>query len=400
MTVKGDGRDQYRRTASARARRPNLSRYYARKMSKITPGEYVFHLDLLTGRQVIRLDETVASFEWVDEDAILTGSMTLHRPDPAKRSSLPIGRGMRVRCRVKTGGRLYELWTMRTEPPEVQVEDGTVSVALKDDMELVTRSRRHYVFRKTKRRPHGWFGHKLLRAAARKDGIKLGTITKCEHRMPKVDLRGSFLDLAVKVYAHEREKTGRTLVLRMRNGRFEAVPYRRNRILYVLADEIRSAFVTQEPKKARPATVIMGRGRIGKKRIRHTEFRRDIVRRFGYVKREENFGKVDSRGELRRRCKRLLARNLRVETKATVQVQGIPFIRRGDGCQLRLPSEGFRGEDSFVYATAVRHQVQGGTYTTEADFTRVDPFLKDRERREKAQREKKRKERDRRKRSS
>lgn len=398
------GREQRRRSPVAVARKPNLSKFYGRRLPAITPGDFEFALDLLRGvGKPVPIDTFTESFEWVDEDAGMTGSLQLHRPDVETWRSLPIGLGHRVRCRTRWAGRWYEVWTMRCDAPEVTVEDGTVSVALKDDLALVRGSRRRYVFRRTKRRPHGYFGHEMLRDAAKRDGIKLGAIARCSKRMSKVDVTGSFLDLAVKVYEHERQVTGHKFILRMRDGKFEAVTYRRNRTLYVLADELRSAVVRQQPKVENPATVLTGVGRVGKgssaKKIRFTEYRRDVVRRLGYRHKTKNYGKVDSPADLREKVRRDLARELRVEETCTVQFGGIPFIRRGDGCQVVIRSDRFTGADSFVYATALRHQVQGGTYTTEGDFTREDAFLADQQRQEKEARDRARRARQKRKRS-
>jgi hypothetical protein len=395
----GAGRAQRKATATGLARDPDLANYYRRRLPDITPGEFDFTLDLLRGRGAPRLgiDDLVESFEWVDEEAALTGSVQLRRPDPARAESLPVKRGYQVRCRVRWGGKLFELWTMRIEPTEATPETGQVSVPLKDDLDLTRRSRRHWIFRKTKRRPHGYFGHDALRIAARREGIRLGTITKCTKRMPKIDVTGTFLDLATTIYSHEHTVTGRKFILRMRNGRFEAVHYTRNKFLYVLAEEIRSATLQEVAKTAKPATVITGTGRIGKgkdaKKVRHTEYRRDVVRRFGYAHKTIAYGRVDSLGDLKSKVQRDLAKQLRVDNTGTVQVQGIPFIRRGDGARVVIPSDGFVGAASYVFTTAVRHQVQGGTYTTELDFTQEDPFLADKKAREKAARAKARRKR-------
>lgn len=391
---KGAGRAQRRTTPTGLARDPDLARFYRHRLPAITPGEFDFTLDLLRGRGAPRipLDDITEQFEWMDEEAALSGSVTLRRPDPGHAASLPVGRGYQVRCRVRWGGKLYELWTMRCEPPEVTPETGQVTVALKDDLDLTRRSRRHWVFRKTKKRPHGYFGHEALRIAARREGIRLGKVTKCSKRMAKIDVTGTFLDLATRIYTNEHAVTGSKFILRMQNGRFEAVPYSRNKYLYVLADEIRTATLREVAKVAKPATVITGTARIGKgnkaKKIRHTEYRRDVVRRLGYSAKTIPYGRVESLAELKGKVRRDLAKQLRVDRSGTVQVQGIPFIRRGDGAQVIIPSDGLTGAASFVFTTAVRHQVQGGTYTTELDFTQEDPFLKDKRAREAALRAK------------
>lgn len=383
--------------STATVRKPNLSRYYGRKLSSVTPGEFEFDLTLLRGAGAppVPLGPVTESFEWNEDDTNLTGNVQLRRPDPAKPGSLPIRSGYRIRCRTHWKGEWYEVWTMRCDAPELTIDEGgnvSVSVDLKDDMYLVSRGRRHWIFRKTKRRKHGWFGHDALRVAARREGIRLGAIAKCLHRMDKIDVNGSFLDLAVKVYKHEREKTGRRFVLRMRNGRFEAVPYRRNTTVYVLAEQMRTVALKEQPAVANPATILSGTARLGKgkaaKKIRHTEYRRDMVRRFGRVERKKNYGHVSSAAELRSKVRRDLAKNYRVNTTLTVQHQGIPFIRRGDAAQCVLASEGFKGAQSWVFATGARHQVQGESYTSEFDFNRVDLFLKDREAREKEARAK------------
>lgn len=392
------GRSQRRGSAAGAARRPDLSAFYGRRLPPITPGEFEFRLDLRRGkRHVMTLDPV--SFEWNDDDTAMSGSVELRRPDPTDAASLPVGRGMLIRCRVRWSGRWYELWTMRCDAPEVTVDDTGVgvSVSVKDDMVAVSSGQRRYLYRKTKHRKHGYFGHDVLRAAARKDGIRLGAIVKCRKRMSKIDVTGSFLDLASKVYEHEQEVTGWKYILRMRNGRFEVVRYVRNRTLYLLAEELRSATVTQTPKVEKPVTVWTGKARIGKgkgaKHIRYTTARRAMIERFGRTTKTQDYGRVDSMSELKRKVLRDLAKQYLVVVSADVQTQGIPFIRRGDGAQVAIPSENFRGWRSFVFATGVHHQVQGDSYTMQATFDREDPFEADRLAREKAAREKARKKR-------
>jgi Arc/MetJ family transcription regulator len=210
----------------------------------------------------------------------------------------------------------------------------------------------------------------------------------------------SGLKVIIAAYQYETEKTGRIFVIRMRNGRLEVLPYQRNSVLYVLADQIRTSLTTKKPYSPKPASVLTGIARLGKgkhaKRIRHTEYRAAVVRRIGKIHREKNYGRVTSRHELREQVRRDLAKMLRYELAATVQHQGIPFIRRGDGIKLDLAGEGFHGAKSFVYVTAARHQVQVASYTSEFDVTTVDPFRKDQKRLEKEARERARQKRKRR----
>lgn len=402
--VNRDGRQQRRRSSGGRQRRPNLSAWYGEKAAPITPGEFEFELTLLRGRgtKSVALDPFVESFEWNDEETALSGNVQLRRAEPGKRKSLPVKRGHLIRCRVRWRGGWYELWAMRCGSPQTTVDPSgvTMSVDLKDDLARVRNGKRRYIRRKTKRKRHGYFGHAVIREFARKEGVRIGALVRCSKRMSKVDVTGSFLDLVTEVYEHEADATGRKYVIRMRDGKLEVVNYKRNRMLYRLAEQIRGGDITEEPKVENPITVLVGKARIGKgadaKKIRHTEYRRSMVERFGYTKRERDYGRVESAGELRRKMKRDLAKQYKVDTTITVEHQGIPFIRRGDGAQVVVPSEGFERANSFVYCTGARHQVQRGSFTSSFDFTRDDPFLADRERRDKEAREKSRKRRKRR----
>ena len=399
--VNRTGRDQRRRTGAARQRRPNLSKWYGEQARPVSPGEFEFELTLLRGRgsKSVVLDTYVESFEWNDEETALSGNVQLRRFDPEKRSSIPVKRGHLIRCRVRWRGSWYELWAMRCGPPQVTVDPSgvTMSVDLKDDLSRVRHGKRRYVRRKTKRKRHGYFGHAVIREFAAKEGVRIGALVRCTKRLAKIDVTGSFLDLVTEVYEREADHTGRRYVIRMRNGRLEVVNYKRNVMLYRLAAQIRGADITYEPKVEKPVTVLVGKARIGKgsdaKKIRHTEYRRSMVERFGYSKRERDYGRVESIAELRRKVKRDLAKQYKVDTSITVEHQGIPFIRRGDGAQVVIPSEGFERANSFVYCTGARHQVQRGSFTSSFDFNREDPFEADRERREKDAREKARRKR-------
>lgn len=402
MAVAATGRSQRAKSATAKARAPDLTKFYGRSLPEITPGEFEFELTLIRGRGVaaINLDETVESFGWNDVETMLSGDVTVRRPDPEDMSSLPIGRGHRIRCRVRWAGAWYELWTMRCETPVPRVESGLVQVALKDDLTIVRSGRKRMLYRASKSRRYGYFGHEMLRIEARRQGIQLGAVATCTRRISKLDVRGSFLDLAIRAYKIEHSRTGRKFVLRMRDGLFEVVPYKRNKMIYVLADQIRTALIEGTPSVEYPATVLKGIGRVGKGRdartVRYTASRRDMVARFGNVEKTKRYGRVDSAGDLQERVDRDLAKQYKVDEIITVQHQGIPFIRRGDAAQVVLPSEGMEGRDSFVYCVGARHQVQGGSYTTDWDFTFDDPFEADRERREKAARERARRDRARR----
>lgn len=395
------GREQRKRTSSARSRLPALDNFYRYTLPPITPGAFTFELTLLRPRtKPLDITAFCESFTWNESSSEMTGNLQLHRPDPANPATLPIERGARVRCRVRWQGSWYELWTMRTKPPETQLEENSTSVDLLDDMDLIKRTKRSWSFRPTKRRKFGYFPHEIVRIVCKRQGIKIGAIAKGKHRVPAMTLKSaSPLDVFKRAYAHEKQKTGRSFVIRIRDGKVEIVPLKRNPLVYLLGKQIQAALLAQEPGSETPSTVWTGRARLGKgkdaKKISFTHFDRKVVERLGYVHHEHSYGTVESRADLKSKVQRDLAKALKVTRTAQVQYAGIPFIRRGDGAKLELPREGFTGKDAFVYATTAAHTVQGNSYQSTWDFTTDDPYIVLKEQAEKEQRAAKRKERSR-----
>jgi hypothetical protein len=210
------------------------------------------------------------------------------------------------------------------------------------------------------------------------------------------------LDAIRKAYKHEKEKTGRRFVIRMRRNRLEVVPYRRNPVLYQFGDRLMSAVLTQEGPD-RPTTVIVAKGRIGKgkdaKKVEHRYYKRSAVRQLGKVELEKNYGTVDSLDDLRKKARTTLAEKLRPRRVGTLVTPGIPWVRRGDAIRWFNDEPGWHGatkhskDRTFIFVRSARHSVSSSGYTTEMDVTQVDPYVKDRERRDKEARARKRKER-------
>jgi hypothetical protein len=387
------GREEHVISVVGRAHRGVASLY--RYRGQVMPEDVSLRLDLIRGRglPVLPLDEVSPSLSWVDEQARLQGSMTVRRPEG--RLSLPIGRGHVVRCRVRWQGELSELWRMRVLSPEVDPATGTITFDLFDDLDIVRREERDWVYRAGKGRPNGWLGHALAASALRTADVPIGQLAECTVRVKKlIKRRAPVVDVVREIYKREREKSGRKFVMRWQAGRLHVLPFQRNRELYVFEDQILEALLRQEGS-ARPVTVIQAKGSLGKgkgsRTVRHTEYDPAVVRRFGKSIEEKDFGRVDSLGELKAKAQRAYAKAVRVEHTGSLEVPGIPFIRRGDGIELRMPDEGYSGAKSFVYLTRVEHKADGGApLRTSLEFTRTDPFLADQERRDKLAREKKR----------
>jgi hypothetical protein len=344
----------------------------------------------------------VESVDWADEGAMLTGTAQLRRPVPNDPSSLPIGRGHQLRCRVRYRDHVewWELWRMRCSIPEVDYESGVVTVELTDDMNLLRGHIREWNFRKTKRRKNGWRAHAVAIDVCNTVGVRVGQLVQGTEWVTKIKGRMSALDVIRKAYEVEHKETKRRYIVRMHDGRLNVVQYRRNRILYSVGDIIVSALLRREGK-AQPTTVITGKAKVGKgsdaKKIEHTEFRRAVVQRFGYVHREKSYGKLDSKADLIKAIRRDLAEELEIRKSAEgISFPGIPFIRRGDACELDIPREGYRDEQAIVFVSRVAHSVTAQGYTTEIDVIADDAYAEYREELEATLRKKRRRERKRR----
>lgn len=385
--------------------RPDLRHFYRGELSDIRPGDFEFTLDLLRGSGVkpLNVDDLVTDFDWADEESVLAGSLNVIRG-----KDFPFGNGHLVRCRVRWNvGKWYELWQMRVQP-EIEEDPvaATGSVDLKDDLALLQRNKRKWVFRKTKARGRGWRADEVAREVAKREKVRIGKLAKGTKRHNKLVVEGSGLEVIKQAYANEKDHSGRKFIIRMRNGRLEVVPFRRNSILYVIEEQLEAALLHRQQAE-RPVTVIEARGKAAGKKIKLTVFNRDVVRRFGRVTEEKDYGKVDSRAELRTLAMRDLAKKVRITRTAELSIPGIPFIRRGDGIRWKNKEPGWFGptvstadrtgskDRTYVFVSTLRHSVaSAGEYTTDLSIVQEDPFVKDRNARDKERRDKARKGRD------
>lgn len=375
--------------ATTFAKPRSLAPYYGSAVSEIRPGDFDFRLQLLRiGAAPVFLERTATSFFWEESGDVpyLTGEVVLQRPDPADAGSMPVGNGHRVRCSVRWAGQWYVLWTMRVwGVPDVDLATGTVTVVLRDDLDLVQRGTRRWRFRKTKAHKFGWFPHEVAREVARSLGLKLGQVARGRFRVPSFSLHGTGLAAIKKAYAHETERTGIDYFLRSRDGVLDVIPMRRNETLYVIGKQVTSAIVRGQ-QAIRPVTVIRAKGRLGKasgaRKVAFTAFVPDVLRRFGRSEEEWDAGRVDSAQELRERAQRRLANKLRVRRTADLTVPGVPFLRRADGVRWRTTEAGWFGSSylnadrSFVFLTYVRHTVSSDVYKTDITVQQEDPFVK------------------------
>lgn len=382
------GREEAKTSKARKQQQPDLYAFYRSKLPDMEPGDFTFEVTLLrAGAAPLNLDSAVESLEWRDEQSVLAGTLTLRRPIPDDPSSLPIGRGHRIRLRVAWDGGWYELWQMRCLIPDVDPAQGEVTVELLDDLDLLRRDTRDWNIRAAKSQPRGITTGVAARRVLKEGHVPVRTVPSSVARLHKLKRNNhSMLDMLRAIYVIERRATHRKYLIRWTNGAVEITTFSRNQVLYIFEQQIMEALLTVDGQ-SRPYTVIEASGTIGKgkdaKKVTWTEQRRDIVARFGRTVQKRHYGRVDSLDDLKTHAKRTYAHNLRLVYTATFTVPGVPFIRRGDGIEVRIPSEGYTGDDAMVYVTNATHRVDDTGYTLEMDVNRVDPFEVDRDRREK-----------------
>lgn len=403
----GEGRQQRENSASGKLRAPDVGALYGRKLRDVVAGDFDFRVILVRPEKkgddrTMILDRAVIGLEWSEQGSVLSGSVTLQRPTPEAVNALPIQEHHLIRLLVHWGGDWYRLWELRVEgAPEPTGVSGELLITLTDDLSKLRRNERDWEFKKNKHRPDGWSPEDIVRAVAKREGVKLGRIAKGKARIKKLKLTGSALQVIMRAYARERKKTGRKFVIRFRNGKLEVIPFERHKILY----EVRGLLIdysteTGQPKKRRPVTVIEAKGRVGRKRVEAKVFRRPVLKRLGLSAEDKSYGKVKSRQEMIEEAMRDLADEIRVKRMATLTIPGIPFIERGDTVHWITDEPGWSGpgkgtkDRGFGYVTSISHGVSSGDYQTTMTITQVDPYLADARARAKEDRDEKKGKRD------
>jgi len=404
------GREQRKKTQRAQLRAPNLSAFYDRRISSIEPGEFDFRIVLVRPAQpresrYLTLTRNTTEVDWSDaEGSTLSGSLTVRRSGVKRINSVPVVRGDRVRLLVHWGGRWRRLWDLRIpDVPPVDLKTGSLSVTLEDDLTPLSLTEREWEFKKDKRHPDGWTMDEIIRYVCKKCGVRPGRISEGRRKIKKLKLKASGLEVIRKAVALEKEKTAQKFVIRFRDTRLDVLPYRRPGTLYTIKG-IEKGGSTQATGKPRPVTQIVAKGRIrsGEKTRKVEETIRSVsaIKRFGKIEKEKDYGRVDSRADLREQAKRDLAEAIKLERTATLTLPGIPFLEKGSAVRWVTTEPGWSGkvgdtarDRSFAFVTGANHILLPSSYETEITIAQDDPYFEDRKRRDEERRDKKKKER-------
>lgn len=405
------GRQQRASSQRGRLQRPDLSAFYDQRIRSIEPGEFLFRVILVQPEKprldrYMTLDRANTSLEWNEGDgSVLTGTLSLRRPGPERVASIPILRGHRVRLQLFWGGRWEVLWDMQVhDPPPVDVKAGTLTVELADPLSALHLNEKEWEFKKDKQHPHGWTADEITRAVCRDQRVRIGRLAQGRRRIKKLKLKGSGLEVIRKAWAMEKAKTTVRYVTRFRDGRLDVLPFQRPNTIYVIKGIEKSAETTAEAPSLHPTTSIKAKGHIkssGKTRkIEETVQSHSAERRFGYSQKERDYGRVDSRAELREEAQRDLAEGLKLERTATLTIPGIPFLEKGSTVIWRTNEPGWHGkvgdtnrDRAFAYLTSAAHSLNPASYETTIVLSQDDIYFNDRKRRDEERRDDKKKER-------
>lgn len=407
------GQKQRANSPTGQLRRPNLQRYYGKKTRDLHPGNYEFRISLIRPAvqgqaRITPLDRKTTSLGWNDEGDTLAGELTARRPWRDKPGSLPITQGDGIRLEVKWAGQWKRLWTLWVQgEPEVDLTTGEVSCELGDELFPLKKNERDWEFKKAKKGPKskGWTCDEIARSVCKSERVRPGRLARGTKRFEiKKMKKASGLEVIRRAYAREADKTGRKFLIRMRDGKLDALPLQRPGTLYVVNGIERNASTNGTRKQDRPFTVLEAKGRLkgndGKDgKLTATIAREKVVRRLGRVVKEKDFGRVDSKDDLRTEAKRLLAKALKVTRTATLILPGIPFLEKGSTIKWVISEPGWHGkttlakrarDKSFVFVTGADHSLTPDSYTTTVQVSQEDVYFEDAQRRDEEDRKDKR----------
>lgn len=369
---------------------------YGLDASDLRLNEQVFRITALRpGLGNLNIDPYVETVEWTDgtEDptgdlndyTILTGTLTLRKPTPDQGGAkLDLRDGHVIKCDVQWGGQWREVWRMRIWHPSISLPDGAWGFELSDDLRLLNASEDDFRYKRGKhKRRKGWLYHEIVRDVCRRYGVPVGQLVKGKRRIKTLIKHNTDpLDVIRAAVDLERSWTGRRLVITWRDGKLCVLPLTRSASLYELGPMLTQAaietnrhgdFATSLTARATAKTGSKKKGYKRKKLV--FKYTNPTARRqYGLIHRKVEFHGVDSKGELRDRTKRSLAKRVVVKPAITLTHPGIAFLRRGHAVYVHIPDEGLSGQAGIVFCQAITHRVVSGDYSMDLTLMTDDPL--------------------------
>ena len=337
-----------------------------------------------------------ANWAFGREDRV-TGSATLRRPANEKQR-LGIGMGDLIaldfkRPRQKRWGRI---WKLRVMTAERGIVDGSATYELADDLTYLARGQEEWNFKRRKNKKKGYLPIDIVKAVARRKGVRLGKVYKGRTRIKSlVRQKTSALDIIRLAYRKEQKETGKRFIVSMVDGKLNITQLVRSPSLLELGPLIVEASI-RERMHSQFATVVTARatatkkGKDGngattlasngdgkktkgekKKKIEVEVRSRALIRRWGTIHRTIEV-EADSKADARKLAKRELAEMAEPVREVTLSHPGIPALRRGHALRLFFPRENLR---QVVFVKEVSHDATPGSYQMEVTVRFDDPYL-------------------------
>ena len=314
----------------------------------------------------------------INTQAAMTGTITLKKPalrqynkllPPALSARVVNGvdragaLGVVIIAQIGYGARYMNLWAMRVVPgydantaESITLADGTWTLNLADDLFTMAQTVADFKYTAGKKtRKQGWRCDQIALDVCTRYRVPVRTLAKgtayfsLAHNQTHLTSPIHVISVA---YQQETRRTGRTFIVRWGApdkkhpfGALEVVPMRRNRNLAKLRQQLLDATLSriQRPGYATKidAHVTLAGKKCKTRKLTYTARSDAGLRRYGWVRKTINFGRVTSEMELQVLAKRSLAQRLAPLRTAELNHPGIATIRRGDAIHIDLPEEGY-----------------------------------------------------------
>lgn len=365
------GSNEYRRTPAGRTRLDR--RLFSADRPALHVGEQEFRFTRLSPSHApLPLDGIIEGADWVDDSQtpVLTGTVTLRKPDAPQQSRLRVDDGHQIRCEVLWQGTWREVWTMRVWQPDLTLPDRAWTFQVYDDLYLLQQTRTDLDYKRTKSGPHanGWRADEVVTDLAQRFRFKVGSLVKGSFRIRNLALADnvSIYSAIKSAYQHEADHSGRSFLIRWRNGALHVTTVDDESVPYVFAHQMTNISLRRERKESFATALTMhGKSGSGKKKskMKVTVVNEAAVKQFGYIHKLKTSTNADNTDELRRQGKRLLAARCYRPRVVSFDHPGVAFLRSGDALQVSVPDEGLVGREGICFARTVSHSLSAGNYT-------------------------------------
>jgi hypothetical protein len=369
--------------------------YWQRGEHTVRVGNEQFRVRGYHSGKLKLLSEVVESVNWEfgREDRV-NGTAQLRRPG-SEQQRLGIGLGDKIALDFKKPNqkRWRRLLQLRVHEA-TRTTDGGAAYTLQDDLVYLGEGEESWNFKRRKSKKKGYLPIDIVKAVARRKGVRLGRVYKGRHRIKSlVRENQTALDMIRLAYRKEREETGKRFIISMVNGKLNILPLKRSPSLLEIGPLLIEASI-RESMNSNFATVVTATA-TGKKqkddddgddgdekgkdkskskkkdKIEVIVRSKALERRWGRIHRKIEV-EADDAAQARKLAKRELKERAEPKREVTFSHPGIPLLRRGHALRLFFPKENLR---QVVFVKEVSHDATPGEYSMEVTVSFDDPYL-------------------------